>query len=151
METNEKGQLFSWSWDWQSWPLPAPILTRMGRWERAANTRTNPDQAQADPDEADNEGNPLSEGDLADLGEFAGELAHLIQPSLPDPIFRAGLKMALITAHEQNGAWRMRFRTRLDAPVQPWQVIATVPVLVGVAALIWRYHQRAEVQPSEAA
>jgi hypothetical protein len=93
----------------------------------------------------------VEEEDIADLTEIADELAHLIQPALPDPIFRAGLKLALITAHEQTTPWRIYFLIRSDSPLRPWQVIATVPVLVGVAALIWRYRQRSDAQPSKTA
>ena len=43
---------------------------------------------------------------LAELAHIAEEVARLIQPVHPSPLFRAQLKAALLTAHPQNRTQR---------------------------------------------
>lgn len=146
MSGNDSGRFFSWPWGWQAWSLPQPILNRMGLGEPATGyMRSNGIHPASAAEEGD------EELPAADLVRFADDLAHLIQPVLPDPAFRSQLKLTLIASHPQNTTRRLPFSTGPEAMLQPWQVIATVPVLVGVAALIWRYRPRSEAQPSEAA
>jgi hypothetical protein len=147
METNETSRFFTWpaSWlqqaqwsaRWQDWRLPSRV-----------------DQSPAgDPTLAPlaDDVHLIDEVEAVELTQLAEDLAQLITPVIPDPRFRAELKATLLAVHTQQGTRRNFFPSMADYSVRSWQVIATVPVLVGVAALIWRYSQRSAGQSLEAA
>ena len=148
MEMNQTGKFFGWSaswlqqmqWPvrWQDWRLPV-------RWDRASAAVEETDLIDKAEDLL------VDEAETVELVQVADDLAQLMTPALPDPHFRAELKATLLSAHARQGARRNFFPPIADSPLRSWQVIATVPVVVGVAALIWRYSQRSASQPLEAA
>lgn len=89
--------------------------------------------------------------DDLDLHPFQADVADLLQPVAPNPLFRQQLKQALILAHRQRSARQFIFAYSSESSLWPWHVIATVPVLLGIAALIWRHTHRASTQAAEAA
>ena len=112
---------------------------------------------------------PASVGSLfaergTDIGDEIGELVHLaehvalaIHPAQPVPAFRRELRQALLSTHRQQAAQRRLFshplfekgiidrslleRMEINSPWF-WQLAAAVPVLIAVAALLWRYSRR---------
>lgn len=145
MEMNETGKFFAWpvSW-WQQAQWPA-------RWQDWRPTRGDESPAD-DPILApiDN-AHLIDEVEMVELDQLAEDLAQLITPVIPDPRFRAELKATLLAVHTPQGTRHNFFPSMADYSLRSWQVIATVPVLVGVAALIWRYSQRSAGQSLEAA
>lgn len=128
---NETGKFFAWPLSWlqqAQWPI---------RWQ---------DEISNDADSA-----LINESKATELAQVADYLTQVIIPVTPDPQFRAELKTKLLIAHTQQGTRRGFFPPLTESPLRSWQVIATVPVVVGVAALIWRYSQRSAGQSLEAA
>jgi hypothetical protein len=95
--------------------------------------------------------------EIADLTHLAGEVALAIRPIRPAPAFRRELRQALLSTHRQQAAQRRLFahplfergvidrslleRLEINSPLF-WQIAAAVPVLIAVAALIWRFSRR---------
>lgn len=145
METNETGKFFVWPASWlqsAQWPI---------RWQdwRSATDGAPVDRSAVSP--VVEEGTLPEEVEPVELAKVTEDLAQLIAPVLPDPHFRAELKVTLLAAHAEQGMRRPFFPSLADYPLRSWQVIATVPVVVGVVALIWRYAQRSAGQSLEAA
>ncbi|MBX3000978.1 MAG: hypothetical protein KF893_20825 [Caldilineaceae bacterium] len=136
METNETGKFFTWPVRWPDWRLPSLVDRDDSVFALLGNTET---------------AELFDEAEMVELNQMAEDLAHLITPVIPDPKFRAELKTTLLIGHAQQRTRRNFFPSMADYPLRSWQVIATVPVLVGVAALIWRYSQRATGQSLKAA
>jgi hypothetical protein len=152
METNETGKFFAWPISWlqqAQWPV------RWQNWRLLEREDRSPaDVAQVDTlslaslvDEIE----LFDEVEMVELTQMAEDLAQLITPVFPDPQFRTDLKETLLAAHIQQGTRSNFFPPLTDYSLRPWQVIATVPVVVGVAALIWRYSQRSTGQSLEVA
>ena len=101
---------------------------------------------------------------FADRGDEIGELVRLaehvavaVHPAQPAPTFRRDLRQALLSTHRQQAAQRRLFahplfergvidrslleRLEINSPLF-WQIAAAVPVLIAVAALIWRFSRR---------
>jgi hypothetical protein len=147
METNETGKLFAWPVSWlqqAQWPV------RWQDWRSPARVDRSPAGDSTLAPLADG-AELLDEVETVELAQLAEDLAQLITPVIPDPRFRAELKATLLVAHTQQRTRRNFFPSMADYSLRSWQVIATVPVLVGVAALIWRYSQRSAGQSLEAA
>lgn len=107
--------------------------------------------------------------ETAEIGELvllAGDLSQAIRPAYPSPLFRQELGQALLSTHSQQAAQRRLFshplfeqgivdrswleRMEINSPWF-WQVAAAVPVLIAVAALIWRYTRRPAEHPGNIA
>lgn len=104
--------------------------------------------------------------ELGELVGLAADLSRSIRPAYPSPLFRQELRQALLSTHSQQAAQRRLFshplfeqgivdkswleRLEINSPLF-WQVAAAVPVLIAVAALIWRYTRRPAEQPGEIA
>lgn len=65
----------------------------------------------------------------------------LASKPLPDPAFRLNLKQALLIEHARQQENRFFFSDLKDEHWS-WQMAATVPVVVGLLAFLWRRHQR---------
>lgn len=93
------------------------------------------------------------EPDLAEVLELAETLYHEIQPMTPSAVFRENLRLALMTAHRQRTAQHTLFpyvAEDEETLTWSWQLLATVPVLLGILAFIWRRTHRSAEQPMEA-
>ncbi|HRJ45515.1 MAG: hypothetical protein KJZ86_15295 [Caldilineaceae bacterium] len=98
--------------------------------------------------------------EIAALTHLAEQVAGTVRPAHPRALFRKELRAALLTTHRQQAAQRRLFAhplfekgvvdrsllERLDIKsLWFWQIAAAVPVLIAVAALLWRYaHRTAE-------
>ena len=101
--------------------------------------------------------------EIAVLTHLAERVAYTVRPISPAPRFRKELRQALLSTHRQQAAQRRIFthplfekgvidrslleRLEINSPWF-WQIAAAVPVLIAVAALIWRYSHR-PAQPTE--
>ncbi|MFZ1754949.1 MAG: hypothetical protein WAU10_14470 [Caldilineaceae bacterium] len=101
--------------------------------------------------------------DVAELAQLAEEVVLAICPHQPAPKFRKELRQALLSTHRQQAAQRRIFahpifergvvdrtlleRMEINSPWF-WQIAAGVPVLIAIAAIIWRYTHR-PVDPTE--
>ncbi len=65
-----------------------------------------------------------------------------------DPKFRLDLKTRLLAAHPELVARRTLWHSLTADPLRIWSVIATLPVLVGIVALLWKRSQRTVEQPA---
>lgn len=65
-----------------------------------------------------------------------------------DPCFRSDLKQRLLAAHPELTERRSLWRSMTADPLRIWSVIATLPVIVGVVAFLWRRSQRTVQQPA---
>ena len=97
------------------------------------------------------------ESDIGELVHLAEYVAVAIHPAQPAPAFRRKLRQALLSTHRQQAAQRRLFahplfekgmvdrswleRIEIDSPLF-WQIAAAVPVLIAVAALLWRFSRR---------
>lgn len=95
--------------------------------------------------------------EFAALAALAEEVAVILRPAQPAPHFRKELRQALLSTHRQQAAQRRIFahplfekgvvdrslleRLEIRSPLF-WQIAAAVPVLIAVAALLWRYNRR---------
>lgn len=93
-------------------------------------------------------------GELIHLAEY---VAVTIRPAQPSPAFRRELRQALLSTHRQQAAQRRLFahplfkrglidlslleRLEVNSPLF-WQIAAAVPILIAVAALLWRFSRR---------
>lgn len=76
------------------------------------------------------------------LHRLVEDLAHLIQPVTPAPQFRHQLKRELLAAHRQGAAQPITKGAQTFRAVVSWSMLATLPVLLGIGALLWRRSQR---------
>jgi len=104
--------------------------------------------------------------ELAELTYLAEQVGLVVRPIPPAPLFRRELRQALLSAHRQQAAQRKLFahplferglvdrslleRMEINSPLF-WQIAAAVPVLIAVAALIWRFSRRPAEQPGDMA
>lgn len=95
--------------------------------------------------------------EMAALAALAEQVAVVVYPAQPTPRFRKELRQALLSTHRQQAAQRRIFahplfekgvvdcslleRLEIRSPLF-WQIAAAVPVLIAIAALIWRYSRR---------
>lgn len=71
---------------------------------------------------------------------FLGKFFPFMQP---DPIFRERLKQALLAEQRRRLAQEAASPTPPEGGVSwRWSLAATVPLLIGVLAYLWRRHQR---------
>jgi len=100
---------------------------------------------------------PQADDEIAALSHLAEDVARLIRPIQPAPTFRRELRQALLSTHRQQAAQRRLFahplfekgvidrslleRLEINSPLF-WQIAAAVPVLIAVAALLWRFSRR---------
>lgn len=98
-----------------------------------------------------------NENEVAALAHLAEQVAYALRPVYPAPRFRRELRQALLAAHRQQAARRRIFahplferglvdrslleRLEINSPWF-WQIAAAVPVLIAIAALLWRYAHR---------
>lgn len=101
---------------------------------------------------------PVVEDDpeLVSLSQVAAVVADAVHPVQPAPRFRRELKQALLATHRQQVAQRSIFEQAMfhraeGSSLRPWHVAATVPVLIGILALIWRRSRSTSNQAAEAA
>lgn len=96
---------------------------------------------------------PMQELDAsADIdSELVSHLAVVLPAVEPDPAFRQRLKLALTAAHQQKTAQHILFSTRGDIHLWTWPMLASVPVVLGIAALIWHRSHRSPVETIKAA
>ena len=83
---------------------------------------------------------PVDFVDEVVVGEFS--------PVCPDPAFRSDLKQRLLAAHPQMSERRNLWRTLTADPLRIWSMVATLPVILGIAAFLWRRSQRTVEQPA---
>jgi len=97
------------------------------------------------------------ESEVGELIHLAEYVAVAIHPAQPAPAFRRELRQALLSTHRQQAAQRRLFahplferglidrslleRMEINSPLF-WQIAAAVPVLIAVAALLWRFSRR---------
>jgi len=100
------------------------------------------------------------------LTHLAGQVAYTVRPAHPTPRFRKELRQALLSTHRQQAAQRRIFahplferglvdrslleRLEINSPWF-WQVAAAVPVLIAIAAVVWRYTRRPTEQAEKLA
>jgi len=101
------------------------------------------------------------EDEIVALSHLAERVAYTVRPAHPSPRFRKELQRALLSTHRQKAAQRRIFahplfeqgvvdrslleRMEINSPWF-WQVAAAVPILLAIAAIIWRYTHRGEDQ-----
>ncbi len=84
-------------------------------------------------------------------GALEMDLCALLPAVQPAYEFRQQLKTALLAAHRQHAARHALFAAQPESAVWPWPVIASVPVVIGIAALIWHRTHRPATQTAKAA
>jgi hypothetical protein len=92
-----------------------------------------------------------AEIDVEEETKLAQEIAKSIRLVEPSAEYRKQLKAALLAAHRQDATQRTLFRSIDDSPYVSWPLIATVPVLLGIAALLWRHTHRSVTDIADAA
>ncbi|MBI3959768.1 MAG: hypothetical protein HY328_13240 [Chloroflexi bacterium] len=101
--------------------------------------------------------------EITALTHLAEWVAYTVRPAYPAPRFRKELRHALLSTHRQQAAQRRIFAHPLfekgviDRSLLErleinsswfWQIAAAVPVLIAIAAILWRYTHR-PAQPAE--
>jgi hypothetical protein len=92
-----------------------------------------------------------AEIDAEEEQKLTQEIAKSIQLVKPSVEYRDQLKAALLATHRQDAAQRTLFQSVEDSPYVSWPLIATVPVLLGIAALLWRHTHRSGTDIADAA
>lgn len=101
------------------------------------------------------------EDEITVLTHLAGRVAYTVRPAYPTPRFRKELRQALLSTHRQQAAQRHIFahplfekgvidrslleRLEINSPWF-WQIAAAVPLLIAIAAILWRYTHRPTAQ-----
>ncbi len=106
------------------------------------------------------------EDEITVLTHLAGRVASAVRPAYPSPRFRKELRQALLSTHRQQAAQRRIFahplfekgvvdrslleRLEINSPWF-WQMAAAVPLLIAIAAILWRYTRRPTEQAEKLA
>jgi hypothetical protein len=153
-QQNEQGERSSWTTTWLEW-AQWPSFRQIYEWQLPPQLAAEIEKLNLRsymPGYWQRQELELMAGVCAEEDQdLAQAIAREIQPITPSEEYRKQLKKALLAAHRQEAAQRTLFGSMESSPYVSWPLIASVPVVLGIAALLWRHTHRAGNNVADAA